>query len=270
MSWTGERLETFIYNETMVEHLHRYALVLDLAKGKQILDIACGEGYGSSLLAEHATSVTAVDIDADTISKAKKKYKKNNLNFIVGAADAIPLEDHIFDYVISFETLEHLENHEGMFQEIKRVLKPEGILVISTPDKKKYSDETGYNNPYHVKELYKTDFSSLLNKHFNHHSLFYQNLHFGSIISSNSMTENPLIEYRGNYDTISSHVKNDGVYIIAIASDKDLVSISLGTSIFDGKKVIQETFERNARKNIRYKIGTWIMSPYLLLKRIFS
>lgn len=270
MSWTGERLETFIYNETMIEHLHRYALVLDLVKGKHILDIACGEGYGSNLLADNAASVTAVDISTDTIIKAKKKYKKDNLNFIVGSADSIPLENDRYDFVISFETLEHLENHEDMFLEIKRVLKPEGILIISTPDKKKYSDDTGYNNPFHVKELYKADFISLIKRHFNYSSLFYQNSHFGSIIFSESTSNNSLIEYNGDYHSISKNKNNEGIYIIAMASNKDISSISLGISIFDGKKIIQETFERNAQRNIRYRIGTWVMSPYLLLKRIFS
>ncbi|MBL7749096.1 MAG: class I SAM-dependent methyltransferase, partial [Chitinophagaceae bacterium] len=160
-NWTGERLETFVFNESTIEHLHRYAIACGLAAGKTVLDIACGEGYGSYLLAAKAASVTGMDIDNTTIKKATQKYPKENLRFTQATAEKIPAADAQFDMVVSFETLEHLEDHDTMIKEIKRVLKPGGLLVISTPDKKNYSDKRNYKNPFHLKELYRNEFEAL-------------------------------------------------------------------------------------------------------------
>lgn len=77
--WTGERMETFVLNDSTLEHLHRYALVMGLVKDMTVLDIACGEGYGTTLLADAAAAVVGIDIDANTIQKAAQKYQKQNL-----------------------------------------------------------------------------------------------------------------------------------------------------------------------------------------------
>ncbi len=133
--WTGERLETFVLNETTVEHLHRYGIVMPFIEDKTVLDIACGEGYGSKLLSSKALKVIGVDIDLETIEKASKKYGSSNLTFIQGSADKIPVKDGSIDTVVSFETIEHHDKHNEMMNEIKRVLKPGGILIISSPEK---------------------------------------------------------------------------------------------------------------------------------------
>ena len=102
--WTGERLTTSKTNEIAIHHLHRYAIAIDLAKGKDVLDIASGEGYGSNLLANTAKSVTGVDISESVIEFAKKKYTRNNLSFKVGSTSNIPLENDSVDLLVSFET----------------------------------------------------------------------------------------------------------------------------------------------------------------------
>ena len=150
--WTGERLETFVFNETTIEHLHRYAIAMEFCSGKTVLDIACGEGYGSNLLSAKATHVTGMDADAITIEKATAKYKRDNLYFVQSKAEKIAAADTEFDIVVSLETLEHLSDHTAMMKEIKRVMKPGGLLIISTPDKKEYTDKRMYKNPFHIKE----------------------------------------------------------------------------------------------------------------------
>jgi len=172
--WTGERLETFVYNEAMIEHLHRYAIAMEYVKSKTVLDIACGEGYGSNLLAKDARDVTGVDIDSKTVSDASKKYQKHNLKFVQGKVEEMPVADNSFDVVVSFETLEHSNDHEKIFGEIKRVLKPGGLLIISTPEKKNYSDQPGGQNPYHLQEVYKHEFIELVKRHFSYHYCFHQ------------------------------------------------------------------------------------------------
>ena len=133
------------------EHYHRYFLARELVEGKRVLDIASGEGYGSAILAQLAKHVTGVDISQEAVDAARDKYQKNNLDYVCGSVTAIPLPDHSVDMVVSFETIEHLTEQTEMLAEIRRVLIPEGILVISSPDKLTYSDIPVYHNEVHVK-----------------------------------------------------------------------------------------------------------------------
>nr|WP_254213032.1 methyltransferase domain-containing protein [Burkholderia multivorans] len=147
--------------------MHRYGWVLDVVSGKDVLDIACGEGYGSSLLAKSARSVVGVDIDPKTVAHASQRYAgEGNLRFVAGSASSIPLVDSSIDVVVSFETIEHLAEQHEMLTEIRRVLKPNGMVVISSPNKKVYSDDRDYHNEFHVKELYFDEFDALLREHF--------------------------------------------------------------------------------------------------------
>lgn len=160
MKFTGERFipnEELLTDEIGYEHLHRYHAAALVVKGKSVLDIACGEGYGSHILAMNAASVIGVDIDPESIELAVNKYSKNagNLQFVIGQANAIPSGDNLFDIVIAFETIEHLDEkmQNDFITEIKRVLRPDGTLIISTPDKKNYSDRFGHHNEFHTREF---------------------------------------------------------------------------------------------------------------------
>ena len=109
MEFTGERYVPAELGEIRVEHMHRYAAALKLAAGKDVLDVACGEGYGSRLIAGVARAVTGVDISADAIGHANRAYGGlGNLAFRQGSATELPLADKSFDVVVSFETIEHL------------------------------------------------------------------------------------------------------------------------------------------------------------------
>ena len=282
-SWTGERLETFVYNENTNEHLHRYALAIQLVSGKDILDIACGEGYGSNLMAASARSVAGVDIDEQTIVRAKEKYKKENLSFLAGSVVHIPYPDANFDVVISFETIEHHDEHEKMMQEIKRVLRPGGILFISSPDKLYYSDKTGFKNTYHVKELYRTEFEGLLKKHFTNNQFFGQRSFFGSIIApfAGSAGADALTVFKSDYTAVDSSGMN-AVYVVALASDGPLPPFN--DSLLDGAEVLRRQFEdyrievtkdavgnitREIRSSWSFRIGHFILSPMRIVKKIF-
>lgn len=184
MECTGERYLPEFDGDWTLEHLHRYLLACELAADKIVLDIACGDGYGSAMLAKHAVDVTGVDIDSPTVERARSKYKANNLRFLQGSATAIPMDDSSVDLVVSFETIEHLTEQESMLCEINRVLRSNGMLLISSPDKYEYSDVPGYQNPFHPKELYREEFDALLQRHFAYHSLLGQRVIFGSVIAS--------------------------------------------------------------------------------------
>src|SRR5262249_38493426 len=138
------------------EHWHRYLYAAQWVAGKTVLDIACGEGYGSYYLAEVAKQVVGVDLDPETVRHASSRYLRSNLEFRCGSVEAIPVPGAAsFDAVVSFETIEHLwEGQQNTFlSEIGRLLKPEGLLMMSTPNKLAYSDRPGYKNEFHRQEF---------------------------------------------------------------------------------------------------------------------
>ncbi len=268
-NWTGERLETDVFNETSIEHLHRYAIAMELVNNKKVLDIACGEGYGSNLLAKNASHVTGVDINADIIKQATAKYQKQNLEFLTGTVENIPAADKQFEVVISFETLEHIADHNKMMAEIKRVLLPGGLLIISTPDKKNYTDKTGRNNPFHVKELYEEEFKALLHQYFKNVQVLSQQITLSSVITSES--SEGLKIYKGDYLEIKKDNAENRLYLIALASDEPLPIIN--NTVFNGQSVFGEAIsarEKIVTNTITYKLGHAILYPAKLVKKLFK
>ena len=182
LEWTGERFLPWHEDAALaVEHLHRYVYASRLAQGKCVLDIGSGEGYGSAILAAHAASVIGVDLDAAAVAHARRKYGNTNLDFLMASAPELPFPRR-FDLAVCFEVLEHLENQTDLVAEIRRVLTPEGLLIVSTPDKRAYAAETGFDNPFHVHELYLEEFEELLRDQFPQVRMLGQELRYGSRI----------------------------------------------------------------------------------------
>jgi len=137
------------YNRLRKEHTKRYEFAKKLVKNKIVIDVACGTGFGSLLLANAgAKKIVGIDNDANAISYGNEHYPLKKIIFIQADAQKIPLNNNFADVVISFETIEHLPNPKQFLLEINRLLKPNGILLLSTPNK-----ETSYgDNPFHLKE----------------------------------------------------------------------------------------------------------------------
>src|SRR5689334_12156293 len=135
LEFTGERFVPGIAGGIAHEHWHRYAFARRFVPQRRVVDVACGEGYGSALLAASAATVTGIDIDAATVAHAARQYGAANVRFAVGSAAALPLPDASADVVVSFETIEHLpaEAQPRMLAEFARVLAPGGIIVLSSP-----------------------------------------------------------------------------------------------------------------------------------------
>ena len=242
LAWTGERLVTSCHRPLVYEHLHRYAVAFGLGKRKRVLDIACGEGYGANLLAFVASKVVGVDLDAGTIAHAKAKYRRRNLHFVQGSCTEIPCEDQSIDLVASFETIEHISEHDAFLSEIKRVLAPGGILVISSPHKAEYQKVSEAANPFHEAELDHDEFVQLITKRFKHCVAAKQRLVIGSWIAPDEPSAQvSTATFRGWFDgiDIESGVYR-GLYSIAICSDQALPVFDLGM------------FE-----NLRYSADTW-------------
>lgn len=137
----------------------RYEFAAHHTKGKRVADIACGTGYGAHHILNHgrAESVVGIDISKDAIGYAKEHYSADNLDFMIGDATSLPLDNEVFDVVVSFETIEHIHYYEMYLREIHRILKPGGTFIVSTPNKK-WSGE----NPYHISEFTLSDFREVL------------------------------------------------------------------------------------------------------------
>ena len=267
--WTGERLETFVYGDSAVEHLHRYSIASHFIKDKIVLDIASGEGYGSAILAKNAKQVIGVDIDQKSVQDAIKKYKSNNLNFLVGSADKISVEDNSIDVLVSFETIEHHDKHDEMFMEIKRILKPNGIMIMSSPDKKHYI-KLEKNNPFHIKELFLEEFEALASKYFNNCITYFQKCINGSSVIATIPDFKSINLVSGSYDDIFTK-DFEPLYNIIIASDGKVEE--LGLSISDGEIITDQLHQDEIdyiRTSTTFKLGSVLLFPLIKLKLIFK
>lgn len=208
--------------------IHRYHLASKVATEKVVLDVACGKGYGSSILAKTAYRVIGVSHPIEAIRHAREIHKQDNLEFMLGSCYEIPLPDASVDLVVCFDAIEYYDQHEKIMDEIKRVLNPGGVLLISSPDKYNYSMESVYNNELHVKELYKHEFSKLVQSYFCNVVYYGQRIVYGSGVFS----EECLLEVTNYYSENGVVQEAKGLvrpdYWIAVASNSNLPVISSG------------------------------------------
>jgi SAM-dependent methyltransferase len=176
--FTGERLVPGEVDVDLLnEHLARYAFAARLARGKRVLDAGCGAGYGSAELAAAADSVVGVDVAPEAIAFATEHYQLPNLRFEQASCTALPNPDGSFDLVAAFEVIEHLADWRAFLAEARRVLAPNGQLVVSTPNRLYYTESRGPRgaNPFHVHEFDFAEFRAELQAVFPHVSLFLEN-----------------------------------------------------------------------------------------------
>ena len=179
---SGERLYLGVNcaeHDSPQDHFDRYQFARAYLKpGFTVVDAACGSGYGSEMLASACKEVVGVEISDHALAWAKEHYEKNNISFVKGDLNKpLPLPSSFADAVVSFETLEHVQNQNTMLSEFARVLKPDGLLVISSPDKEVINGpgKTDSGNQFHIHELSKKEMIDLLEKHFIIDELYGQN-----------------------------------------------------------------------------------------------
>ena len=243
--------------EIWLEHWHRYHFAARWAANRNVLDVACGEGYGSALLARHASHVTGVDISPQAIEHAKSAYSGlRNASFVCAGCTRLPIPDASIDLAVSFETLEHIEAQESFLDELARVLKPDGVLLISCPNKREYSDNRGFVNEYHVRELYRDELATLLSARFPHSQWHGQRPTFYSVIAPEgglAAGAGQLVEAREAQPAAAlGELANPLYYIVAASRAADALAIPPAVSVFsdlddylhrDYAKVIREVRE---------------------------
>jgi len=154
--------------EAEPSHLVRYQFACQFLNQESIvLDVPCGSGYGVALMSEHAQVVYGVDIFAPAIEHAKELFSNERTKFLVSDGhnmQALFPDSGCFDIITSFEGIEHLQNPEQFLHELHRLLKPEGLLIISTPRKP-------HGSPYHIREFTLLEYTEILSSHFHIRSM---------------------------------------------------------------------------------------------------
>jgi SAM-dependent methyltransferase len=220
LEFTGERFVPGTEGEIAHEHWHRYAFAQRFMAGRRVIDVACGEGYGSALVAGVAADVVGVDIDAHAVAHAAATYAStSNLRFVEGSATALPLPDACAGAVVSFETIEHLDaaDQPRMIAEFARVLAPGGLLVLSSPNRPEYSEARNYVNPYHRCELDRDGLARLLAPAFPASRWYRQRRYLGSALWAEEGREDFEL-WSGDAEETSPAMPPEAMYFVVVAA----------------------------------------------------
>ncbi|MDP3975502.1 MAG: glycosyltransferase [bacterium] len=241
---TGEKMipqhhqENFIYGE----HLARYFFATQFTKDKIVLDIACGTGYGTQTLEqEGASKVVGIDIDKETIDYAHQYFPLKNGEYIAADAQSIPFKENEFDVVVSFETLEHIPDYQLFLKEARRVLKPNGILILSTPNNEVYPK----GNPFHIKEFNKTELRRELLNYFSTVDLRYQD----NFLSNSIYKERNDL---GEKTFTQRDISGSQLYLIAICSNSITQEVSNFNYITNPQELRDPTLEHELMERTKW------------------
>jgi len=146
----------FFWSSVEDDHLARYHWAAPLLRGKGVLDVACGTGYGAEVLRKGGVrAVVSLDMSEDALRFGAAPFA---LRAVLGDAQRLPFPDEAFDACVSFETIEHVPEAEGFARELARILRPGGALLLSTPNVLRSAGD----NPHHVKEFTLEELTALL------------------------------------------------------------------------------------------------------------
>jgi len=212
-----ERYDPALHRDEPFEaaHMTRYRWASDLVSGRRVLDAGCGVGYGTRLLAEAgASEAVGVDLSDDALDRARSGGGAGT-RFVVGDLLDLPFEDEAFDVVVSFEAIEHVAEPEQVLAELARVLRPDGLLIVSTPN----SAVSGQNNPHHLRELTPDELETALKGIFGHVRLAEQREWFASVVTEVGAGTGP----RGTDASLRRPPVSEGEeFVIALASNAGL------------------------------------------------
>jgi SAM-dependent methyltransferase len=169
-----ERLANDPSSELWGEHRSRYrfATTGQPLAGLTVLDVACGAGFGLEML--HHAGAHAIGVDYDASALCEVRQRQPGARLLHADAARLPLHDASIDLVVSFETIEHVPDARALVVEIRRVLKPSGRLVLSTPNRAFGPPARHTNNPFHIREFTAEELRELLRDSFEQVQLYGQ------------------------------------------------------------------------------------------------
>lgn len=240
--------------QVVYEHLHRYLWATRIVDGRRTLDLGSGEGFGAAILAESAERVVGVDLDERTIEHSKLNYAAPNLEFNVGTAiDLSSYETGSFGAIVAFEIIEHVREQEQVLAEIARLLDDDGILVVSTPDRRLYSEASGQHNPFHERELGVEEFTALLKANFQHVTIWGQRTITGSHMSAldgasskDSVPDSPDFYIERSGEEWRTAGDPAPLYLVALASKAPLPQLAGTSTLADCDLELMRLKEREA------------------------
>jgi len=252
LEFTGERFTPECLREIRYEHWHRYAFAMPLARGRRVLDAACGEGYGSALLAQTADSVLGLDLDPAAVTHAARRYQAPGLRFAQADCTALDhLPDASVDLIVSIETLEHVHEQERMLDGFARLLSDDGLLLISSPDKATYSDARGFANEFHVRELYRSEFEALIGARFPAFRLYGQKLLFQSALWAMDGADGAAQTATLRDGRLVSGLDYAPLYFLALCGKRGLPQALPALSLYgDAEESVYEHYNHEVRKNM--------------------
>jgi GT2 family glycosyltransferase/SAM-dependent methyltransferase/glycosyltransferase involved in cell wall biosynthesis len=270
IEWTGERCVPWAPDVPVVyEHFHRYLWAARLVDDRWVLDLGSGEGFGAALLASSASHVVGLDIDELAVEHSQLNYAGANLEFKLGTAlDLSEFGDASFDAVVAFEIIEHVREQETVLAEVARVLRDDGILIMSTPDRRMYGESRSEPNPFHEDELSIEEFHELLGRHFSHLALWGQRTITGSHIGAlehlasagKAEASEFFIERAGEEWRLASTPA--ALYCISLASKTPLPAAPVASTLADCGLELMRVKERDTL--------TAIHDKYLLSERLLN
>jgi SAM-dependent methyltransferase len=250
IEWTGERAVPWAQDAALLyEHFHRYLWAARLVEGSRVLDLGSGEGYGAAILAQRAADVLGVDVDERAVEHANANYARPGLRFeLASALDLSAAAERSFDAVVAFEMIEHLADHARVLEEIRRVLAPDGVLVISTPEKDRYTEASGRVNAFHERELTRAELEELLGTRFAHVAVSGQRTITGSYLSALDAAEQPRSDTTADFfvgqqeDGLAVLEEPEPLFYVAVASDAPLPATPRSSTLADcGLELVVQT-----------------------------
>ena len=202
--------------KTEAEHLHRYLSISNMVEGKSVVDLGCGHGYGSQILINYESYI-GIDIDDEVIQRNSSHLSSSSARFLTESADELSIPSQSIDVVVCFEMIEHVQDPKKVLSEAKRVLKPNGILISSTPDKSNYNVSRLVPNEFHLKELEKTEYQQYLDELFVYNRFFGQSFLAASFLLSERHTGN--IAKIIKADDLHASLNRLSTYWVAISSN---------------------------------------------------
>jgi SAM-dependent methyltransferase len=207
------------------EHRGRYLWAAQLAEGREVLDAGCGTGYGTAILAAAgARRVVGVDVSKDAIEYARSSTAPAPVSeFSLGSIHELPFEDSTFDLAVCFEVIEHVDDQDLAISELRRILRPTGVLVMSSPNRNVYPP----GNPHHTHEYVPEELELALASQFKNVRLYRQSPWLAAAIFGDEQSRSVGLDAEMSIRVIKAGAVEPGreVFTIALASNGDLPTL---------------------------------------------